>query len=517
MSFLSIRFLLFVIALVVVYYLVPKRFQWIVLLIASTVFYAFAGLFGCFFILLTATTVYAGARLLQHLADTQRTWLKEHKAELSKEERNAYKAGMTRKKRIVLTTVLVINFGVLCLFKYFDFGDLTVLGFSWIIPLGISFYTFQSTGYLVDVYWENVPAEPNYFKMLLFVSFFPQITQGPISVYEDLSAELFKEHAYSYENFSRGARRVVWGCLKKLMIAEFLAPYVREVFAHYPNYPGYIALLGAFGYSVQIYADFSGYMDIACGVSRILGIRLTENFDRPYFSKSVAEYWRRWHISLGTWFKRYIYYPVAMARWNKKLGKTAVAKMGKGFGRNLPAAIALVATWAATGIWHGNTAGYIVWGLLNGIFIIVSLWTDPVFTAWKKKHNIDEAGFPWRAFVTLRTFALVTFIKVLPEVGTLTDGLKLWKHAFWELNLHNFGPLFPAISDVEIFHVKIALLFTVVLFVSSLLQRRRPLYRYVEKVPLVLRAVLLAGVVLMIVGYGIPEEDVVGGFLYARF
>ena len=518
MSFVSLRFLAFFVLLFAVYYLVPKRLQWMVLLCASMIFYAFAGLFGCFFILSTALTVHFGALSLQKMTARQSAWLAAHKAELTKEERSEKKAALKRKKRLLLTAVLVFNFGVLCLFKYFDFGDLTVFGFSWVVPLGISFYTFQSTGYLIDVYWENVSAEPNFFKTLLFTSFFPQVTQGPISVYDDLAKELFVPHPYVYENFALGARRFFWGLFKKLMIADFLAPYVHEVFTNYAWYSGYIALLGAFAYSVQIYADFSGYMDMACGVSKMLGITLTENFDRPYFSKSVAEYWRRWHISLGVWFKRYIYFPVAMAKWNKRLGKTVSAKLSRGFGKNVPASVALIATWAATGIWHGSSAGYLAWGLLNGAFIIVSLWTDPVFAAWKKKRGINEAAFPWRAFVTVRTFVLVTFIKVLPEVGTLRDGLGLWRHCFrWTSLPHSLGDLIPALSADQIFHVKLAAVFTVCLFVTSLLQRKKPLYTYMEKVPMPVRALILAAFAALVIGFGIPFGEPAGGFMYARF
>ena len=423
--------------------------------------------------------------------------------------------------------MLIFNFGILCLFKYFNlagkgfslpFGGDAAITFTFIAPLGLSFYTFQSTGYLIDVYWENVEAEHNYFKTLLFISFFPQITQGPISVYEDLSRELFREHSYSYENFSRGARRFIWGLFKKLLIADALAPYVNGVFANYVKYPGYVALAAAFCYTIQIYADFSGYMDMACGFSQVLGIKLTENFERPYFSKSIAEYWRRWHISLGVWFKRYLYYPVAMAKWNKRLGKN-VSSFSKGFGRNLPAAIALLVTWAATGIWHGDNWAYLVWGLLNGLFIIISLWTDPIFIEWKKKHNINEAAFPWRAMVTIRTYILLTFIRVLPEVGgTLRDGLGLWKHAFTAMSLpKGLSSFFPKfLETTQVFSVKMALVFTILLFVTSLLQRKKPLYDYMEKAPWVARIAIMAAVVLLIIGYGLGQAGA-GGFMYERF
>lgn len=526
MSFISLWFLLFTAILFVVYFAVPKRFQWMILLLASMVFYAAAGFAGLVFILATSVTIHFGALGLQAMAKRQSAYLKEHKGEMTKEERNLHKQRGQRKKRLLLAAVLIFNFGILCLFKYFDLGGRTLavllgqrqlLSFTFIAPLGLSFYTFQSTGYLIDVYWENVEAEHNYFKTLLFISFFPQITQGPISVYEDLSKELFAEHTYSYLNFSRGARRFVWGMFKKLLIADALAPYVNGIFASYTEHPGYIALAAAFCYTIQIYADFSGYMDMACGVSQVLGIRLTENFNRPYFSKSIAEYWRRWHISLGVWFKRYLYYPVAMAKWNKRLGKN-VSGFSKGFGRNLPAAIALIVTWAATGIWHGSNWAYLVWGLLNGAFIIISLWTDPVFAEWKKKLNINEAAFPWRALMVIKTYILLTFIRVLPEVGTLKDGLGLWKHAFTAMEMPaGLSSFFPAfLKNTQVFGVQMALVFTVVLFITSLMQRKKPLYDYMEKVPWAARIAIVAAVVLLIIGYGLGAAGA-GDFMYERF
>ena len=529
MSLTSIQFLLFLSVLVVLYYLIPKRFQWILLLFASLIFYCFAGIQHAIYILITATSTYAATRWMQKITNQQKQYLKAHKETLSKEDKSLIKKQNNTKRKAILIGTLVLNFGILCVFKYCHFAlaqlnaVLSALGrgqiedtLQLIIPLGISFYTFQTMGYLVDVYWNKYPAETNYAKVLLFVSFFPQITQGPISDFKQLTTQLFAEHSFTYHNYSWGCQRILWGFFKKMVLANMLSPYVQDVFANYASYAGITVLIGAFLYSIQIYADFSGYMDIVCGLCEILGIQLTENFERPYFSKSIAEYWRRWHISLGAWFKTYVYYPIAVAKWNQKLGKRAQKHMGKTVGQTIPASVALVFVWLTTGLWHGASWAYIAWGGVNGLFIIFSLWMEPVYDAWKAKLRINERTWSWRAFQTLRTFVLVTFIKVLPEVGSLSDGLGLWKQIFFNHTIPNsLQTLLPFVNS----HISILVIggSTLLLFITSLIQRKMPIRAWFEKAPLAFRMIFFVGLFLSIFYFGIPASGNAGGFMYAQF
>ncbi len=533
MDLLSLRFLLFCAIVVIAYFALPKRAQWWVLLAASMVFYLSGGVRNIVFVLITATTTYAATHLMQRLADGQKVWLKEHKDLVSKEEKNAHKAKVLRQRRIVLVVTLLINFGLLGYFKYLHLIVSTVSrilsGFGgagitdiWelIVPLGISFYTFQTMGYLIDVYWKKVEPEKNYLKVLLFVSFFPQMTQGPISDFKALTTELFTRHSFTYHQFAWGAQRMIWGFFKKLVIANLLAGYVGDVFANYSQYTGLTVLAGAFMYSIEIYADFSGYMDIICGFCEILGIHLTENFNRPYFSKSVAEYWRRWHITLGVWFKTYIYYPVAMLKPNQRLGRWAkqhFPKHGKMIGDTLPATIALVVVWLVTGLWHGASWGYVVWGGVNGIFIIFALWMEPVCTRWKQHLGIRENGFAWRAFTVIRTFVIVTFIKVLPEVGTLRDGIGLWARIFASGRLpHSFAEFLPFVESKTA--LLVVALGTLLIFITSLIQRKQPIRQWLEDhTNYVARIALFAALFLVIMLWGYPTIAETGGFMYAQF
>lgn len=525
MSLTSLRFLGFVLILLIGYFAVPKKYQWWVLLAASLVFYAMAGIRHAVYIVITAVSTYFAALGMQKLAQQQKDYLKANK-ELSKEEKNAYKSKIASRRKALMVAALVLNFGILCVFKYTHFAlaqvdrVLRLLGGSgfedtlqFVVPLGISFYTFQTMGYLVDVYWKKVEAQKNFGKLLLFVSFFPQVTQGPISDYAQLSGELFTEHSFSYENYKLGGQRMIWGFAKKMILADLLAPCVSDVFANYASYTGIAVLLGAFCYSVQIYADFSGYMDIVCGLCQMLGVRLTENFDRPYFSKSIAEYWRRWHISLGAWFKTYIYYPIAVAKWNQKLGKKAQSRFGKHIGQTIPASLALVAVWVTTGLWHGASWGYIAWGGVNGLFIIFSLWMEPVYARCRQLLRINESSWNWRAFQTVRTFILVTFIKVLPEVGSLRAGLGLWKRIFTEHTLpQNYNELLPFMKQEDL---RIILIFTVILFLLDLIQRKVPIRTWFGKQPKLVQLLVLAILIVMILFYGSTGNA--GGFMYAQF
>ncbi len=536
MDLLSFRFLAFCVIVVILYFALPKRCQWWVLLGASMVFYLSGGARNVLFVLITATTTYAATHLMQYLANRQKTWLKENKTRAAKEEKDAYKAKILRRRRIVLVVTLVVNFGLLGYFKYIHLIISTIsrifvgvggapLTDIWdlIIPLGISFYTFQTMGYLIDVYWKKVEPEKNYLKVLLFVSFFPQMTQGPISDFKALTTELFTKHTFTYHQFSWGVQRMIWGFLKKLVIADILAPWVSDVFVNYHSYSGITTLIGAFMYSIEIYADFSGYMDIVCGLCEIMGIHLTENFQRPYFSKSIAEYWRRWHITLGVWFKTYIYYPVAMMKWNQKLGRWAkkrFTKHGKMIGDTLPATLALVVVWLVTGLWHGASWGYVAWGGVNGIFIIFALWMEPVCTRWKQHLGIRENAFYWRAFTVIRTFVLVTFIKVLPEVGTLRDGIGLWVRIFASRTMpHSLKGLLafadPATAKLQLVVVALA---TIALFVTSLIQRKQPIRQWLEDhTNYVARIAIFAGLFTVIMLFGYPTIAQTGGFMYAQF
>ena len=451
MLFTSYRFILFVIVLVTLYYLIPKRLQWMLLLLASLCFYLFAGPGYLMYILATTVSTYYAGRRMDRLQTIQSNYLKEKKEELSREERKAYKAGMKGKQRKWLILCLLFNFGILAVLKYTDFAILNInsvfdlfrvkkhlplMGF--VLPLGISFYTFQTMGYIIDIYRDKYPAERNPFKLALFISFFPQLIQGPISRFDDLKETLFSSHRYDPKNISYGLQRILWGFFKKLVIADRLFLGVSTIVQNPGEYQGIYVLAGMFFYAILLYADFTGGIDIAIGVAELLGIRLKENFERPYFSKSITEYWRRWHITLGTWFKDYMFYPISVSKSMLNLSKKCRAKLGDGIGKRVPIYIASIVVWFTTGIWHGAAWNFIVWGLLNCLVILVSQECIPLYNKFHERFPIGHTLW-YRLFQVVRTFWLMSFLRTLDCYGNVGTTFRMYGTI---LTKPNFSVLF---------------------------------------------------------------------------
>ena len=530
MSITSLVFILFVFATLILYYLVPKKFQWVILLISSLVFYITSSTLGIIYVLVTATSIFFGAIVIENYTIQQKSYIKENKEALSKEEKSIYKAKVKRKKKAVLVLVILLNIGILCVLKYCHFAVdqvnaiLQTLGagtlnneFEWLAPLGLSFYTFQSVGYIADVYWNKTKAQHNYAKMLLFVSFFPQVTQGPISDYKQLSGELFKEHTLTYTNYSRGFQRMVWGFFKKMVIANSLAPYVSDVFTNFREYTGITCFIGIIAHSIQLYADFSGYMDIMCGLCEMLDIKLTENFKRPFFSKSISEFWHRWHITLGVWLKTYIYYPISISKRSINLGKKLNSKFNKYIADCVTTTIALLAVWFIVGIWHGASWGYIVWGLLMGAIIIFSNWMEPVYRKFRVKLGIRNSRWGWKVFRILRTCLLFAFIEVIPEVGTLGEGFGFVKRALTNFSIPNdFRQLFPGVDRDMRIEFFVVLLCIVLLVLSSILSRRESLRDKFNRIPIPIRIIIIIIMLILTFAIGLPKVRT-GVFMYAKF
>ncbi len=376
MLFTSFEFIAFVGLLLLLYYGLPRLLrgrlpsvQWVTLLVFGYLFYLYSGVQYLLFILFTTLSSYVVARYIGRHADREDAWLKENGGTLSKEEKKAYKAKGKRTRRAILAVGLVLNFGLLAVLKYAAFfvtnlnavlhtfgAERALIVPSLLLPMGISFYTFQTMGYLIDVYRRKTNAETNVARLMLFVSFFPQLVQGPISRHGDLACQLYEPHTFSSENLYKGFQRVLWGYCKKLIVADRVMIAIKTLIESPTKYSGSYALLLILLYSVQIYADFTGGIDITIGVSEMLGIRLRENFRRPFASRSTEEYWKRWHITMGTWFQDYIFYPLAVSEGMLRLTKWSrgrFGRFGKGISRRLSVYLCTAVTWFLTGLWHG--------------------------------------------------------------------------------------------------------------------------------------------------------------------
>ena len=327
-----------------------------------------------------------------------------------------------KKKKILIVSTMIASLGCLFFFKYFNFASESIANIlnlftlqvhpvtlNLLLPVGISFYTFQTLGYVIDVYRGDVKAEKNFGKYATFIAFFPQLVAGPIERTKNLMPQILEEHKFDYEKAASGLRLMAWGFFKKIVIADTLAVSVDTVYDSLRMYKGFPLLVVSVLFSIQIYCDFAGYSDIAIGTARLFGIDLMKNFDSPYFSTSVKDFWARWHISLSTWLRDYIYIP---------LGGNRVSK-----GRN---AFNLMATFLISGLWHGANWTYVVWGGIHGFAQVVEKF---LFKVKKKDKNQKPGGIKWWISVFV-TFVFATFAWVFFRAETISDAFYVLGNMF---------------------------------------------------------------------------------------
>jgi D-alanyl-lipoteichoic acid acyltransferase DltB (MBOAT superfamily) len=530
MLFTSYSFIIFIALLFLIYYIIPKKYQWMLLLGASYLFYSFAGVKYLLYILLTTISTYVVSRKISNLQQIQSKYLLQRKGDLSREEKKAYKASIKSKQWKWLLVCLFLNFGVLAVIKYTNFAIANINYISkaigtgrqlsfWKIalPMGISFYIFQTMGYIIDVYRGKYPAERNIFKLALFVSFFPQLVQGPISRFDDLSKTLFEEHSYSTRNFSFGIQRIIWGFFKKLVIADRLLVAVNTIIRDPEKYQGVFVLVGMLFYAFELYADFTGGIDITIGIAEALGIKVKENFDRPYFSKSITEYWRRWHISMGTWFKEYLFYPISVCKPMLNLSKFSRRKFGEAIGKRIPVYISTIVVWFATGIWHGANWNFIVWGLMNGVVIIISLEFEPLYEWFHNKFNVKHT-FGFRLFQVIRTVLLMSSLRLFDCYRDVPLTFKMFGTMFTKFNIIELfnGSLMNL--GLKMFDYGVLLISLFLLITVSLIQRTGSVRSKLAERPQVVHYLAYYALIISMLifgAYGVGYDS--SQFIYNQF
>ena len=417
MLFTSYAFVGFLALVLLLYYLTPGRWQWVLLLAASYGFYCAASPYYLLFILVTSASTWYVSMRLSALTREQQAYLAAHK-ELDREEKKAYRAKIKSRKWAWLLACLILNIGILSVTKYTNFVirnlELLVHGglrpVEMIVPMGISFYTFQSMGYIIDVYRGKQEAQPSFFRLALFVSFFPQLVQGPISRYGDLSKTLYEPHRFQERTFSFGLMRILWGYFKKVVLADRILAGVTTLVGD-PAYTGGYVFVAMLFYAFELYCDFTGGIDITIGIGEAMGIRLAENFELPYFSKNVKEYWKRWHITMGTWFTDYIFYPLSASRPMLRLSKWSREHLGQQAGKRVPVYLCSFVVWLATGVWHGAAWNFVVWGLANYVVIMVSQELEPLYERFHRRFAVRGKA-PYEVFQVVRTILLMSMIRM---------------------------------------------------------------------------------------------------------
>ena len=445
MTFNSLQFLIFFPIVAILHFVIPRRFRWIMLLIASYYFYMSWNPSLVFLILFTTAVSYGAALIIE-------------------------KAESKKVKKLCLVVALCACLGVLFFFKYFNFLSRTVTSICrWldpsaqdhlldlILPVGISFYTFQTLSYVIDVYRGTIAAERHFGYYALFVSFFPQLVAGPIERPQNLLPQLKAEHKFNYDDLQTGLKIMLAGFFKKVVIADRLATYVVAVYSSPETATAPAIILATVMFTFQVYCDFSGYTDIAVGCARIMGIRLMQNFNLPYTARSIHEFWQRWHISLTSWFQDYIFYPLAM---NKKLSRFA-RKLGKKTGHRqigtmLPQCVALFITFLLSGLWHGAAWTFVLWGAMHGFYQVVERLTDKSRARLREKLRISEEN---RLFAFLQmavVFVLGVFALIFFRANSVADLGILLKNLFtdWQfdgtLSLLGIDGMGLAVSGVSL-------------------------------------------------------------------
>lgn len=477
MLFNSWQFVVFLPIVFALYWSIPHKFRWLLILAASYWFYMSWNVKYIVLILFTTIISYMAAIFLERYNDNAAA------------------------KKFILTFTLISCLGVLFVFKYFNFFAESAVNFlnmfslqlhpitlKLLLPVGISFYIFQTLAYVIDVYNGKTKAERHFGIYAAFISFFPQLVAGPIERTNNLLPQIKAHHDFNYEQGTYGLKLMAWGFFKKLVIADVLAVYSDKVFNDVYNYKGFALLLAAFFFSIQIYCDFSGYSDIARGCSKLFGIELMENFKSPYFSASIREFWSRWHISLSTWFRDYVYIPLGGNRCSR-------------FRHNMN----LMITFIVSGLWHGANWTFVIWGAVHGLAQVI----ENIFIKPKKSQ-----GLKWFAKVLL-IFTFCVFAWVLFRAKNMNEALYVFQCMFDGI-LSPLGYFMNGFRAIGISKLVLAKFFLclLLLVLHDYFAMKNDLFAQLEQHSAVIRYAYVYLIVLMILLFGHAGQST---FVYFQF
>lgn len=440
MTYTSILYLiLFLPIVLLIYQLFSEKHRPKVLLLASYIFFcSISGKLLMYLLLSTLSMHYIGI----WLSSTRKELLVK---EQTAEDRKALKAVYAKKSRGILFFGIAIQLGMLLVLKYSGFfaGNLNGLlelvslpaflpSLQFALPIGISFYTLQAISYLVDIYYQKIEADDNLGRLALYLAFFPGLMEGPICRYSQTAKNLYAGRPLEYKNITFGTQRILWGLFKKLLIADRLNLLVVTVFDKPgpDHYSGITVIVAAILYTFQLYADFSGCIDITIGTGEMFGITIPENFRQPFFSKTASEFWRRWHITLGSWLKDYIFYPISLTKFVKKLGKSSKAKFGRHLGQIIPSSIALLGVWVCNGLWHGTGWKYLFFGMYYFTLILIGNLCEPMIQKLTDALKIDRKAWYYKTLQTIKILPIIFTGELFFRANGLGVGLKMFASIF---------------------------------------------------------------------------------------
>lgn len=420
MTITSFSYLVFILIGGCIYYILPKKMQWVELLALSIVFYCMvANPYSIIFPIIATGLAYSA------------TWLQQ--TEKVKNAKWKYTGCTIVSIAVILCVGLWFWLKASDIWVSISYRISMIMPFAWpleapAIPaaLGMGYYTLQVIGYILDCYWGTIHPQRNPFKLFLFVIFFPQMVTGPISRYSQLEG-VFLVNSFSYENVTRGMQRILWGFFKKLVLAERAGIIVNAIYGNLDLYNGWWHWVALLLYPIQMYADFSGCTDIVLGTAELFGIKLPENFNNPFFSRTSQEFWQRWHITLGAWAKDYVLYPLLKTKWMITLGKTTKKRFGKKFGKFIPTAVGMFFLWMVMGIWHGSFKYIIGVSLWYWIILMLGELCLPMLDRVVKILMVNTESFSWHLFQSARTYLIYAVGAVFFRVDGLGQAIELLK------------------------------------------------------------------------------------------
>lgn len=495
MTFNSPNFLIFFPIIALIYFLITPRFRWMWLLVSSYYFYMCWNPKHIIIIIFSTIVTYITGLLI-------------HKSNsiINKKKSIFY-------KNFFLVSCLLINLGILFLFKYYNFFssiviklgaslDLTINfpTFDYMLPVGISYYTFQVISYLMDIYRNDIEPEKNLGKYALFVSFFPSIVAGPIEKAKNMIPQYNSVHKFEYNRVKNGLLQMLWGYFKKAIIADRIAFLVNTVFNDPSKYFGYQIVIATLMFTLQIYCDFSGYSDIAIGCAKVMGFSLTTNFKEPYFATSIKDFWKKWHISLTSWFRDYLYIPLGGNRKGK-----------------FRTQINVMIVFLVSGLWHGAALTYILWGFLHGAFQVIENLLNPLKENIIRRFKINTNSFSYKFGQILFTFLLVNFAWIFFRANSIHDIKIIFKNMFvnnpWVFtdgSLFNLG-LNPSEFILSIISI-------IILIVIDYLKTKYDLLDELSKQNIVFRWCIYIIAVLSILLFGVYGSGYSAQqFIYSQF
>lgn len=528
-SYFSLQYLAILLpATVVLYTILPQKFRrWVLLLASYAFFWAVSGKLIVYLLFSTLSVHHIGIWLADVQGECDRLV-----AAAPKEERKGIKARYLSKQRGIVGFGVSLHIGILLVLKYTPFFMtnmahlLKFIGLpvtlhvpKFLLPIGISFYTMQAVAYIFDVYRRKIPADRNLFRLALFMAFFPQMMEGPICRYTDTAQQLWEAPPIRYQNFLFGIQRILFGIMKKLVIADRLNLFIESVFNGYEQYDGFVIAVAAVCYTIQLYMDFSGTIDVAIGSGQIFGTLLPENFQRPFSSKTISEFWKRWHITLGAWFKDYIFYPLSMSKPLKKLTLKARKRIGNHFGPLLAGSIALFCVWFCNGLWHGAGWNYLFFGMYHFVLILSGSMIEPTAIKMAEKLHIQRNCTPYRLFQVVRTTILVCIGELFFRANTLSSGIAMFKKIVTDFTFATLrdGTLFILGMDGYDYLV-IFLTLILIFIVSSLQEKGIEIRQSIAKRNIVVRFLIWYALILFIVIFGaygagyVPVDPIYAGF-----